>query len=89
MSKSIFVGNIAYGAMEKEIKELFSAVGTVQSVHFIMDPRKGRFKGYGFVTMPDKDAEVAIGQLDGAEFQGRTLKVSAARAVEDADRRSA
>jgi len=89
MTTSIFVGNIAYGAMEQEIRELFAQHGTVQNVRFIMDLRKGRFKGYGFVTMPDRDAEVAIRELDGADFERRSVKVKAARASEDDSRRSA
>jgi len=89
MSTSIFVGNIAYGAMEKEIRELFSTYGTVQRVHFVMDPRKGRFRGFGFVTMPDEDAVVAIRELDGSLFHERTLKVREAEKSLDESRQSA
>lgn len=89
MTKSLFVGNIAYGAMEKEIRELFSTYGTVQNVRFVIDHQKGRFRGFGFVTMPDRDADVAILKLHGAEFQGRSLKVSEAKASADARRQTA
>jgi RNA recognition motif-containing protein len=89
MTKSLFVGNIAYGAMEKEIRDLFSTCGTVQNVRFVIDHQKGRFRGFGFVTMPDREAEVAIMKLNGTEFQGRNLKVSEAKASVDAKRQSA
>ena len=89
MTKSLFVGNIAYGAMEEEIRDLFARCGTVQSVHFIMDYNKGRFRGFGFGTMPDKDAEVAIAELDGTAFQGRQLKVSEAKSTDQQKRYSA
>ena len=89
MSTSLFVGNIAYGAMEKEIHELFSSCGTVQQVRFIMDHRKGKFRGFGFVIMSDCDAGNAIENLDGKEFQGRRLKVSEAKASVDTARQSA
>lgn len=89
MSKSLFVGNIAYGAMEMEIRDLFSTCGTVQNVRFAMDHRRGRFRGFGFVIMSDKDAELAVLELDGREFQGRKLKVSIARASRDASLQSA
>ena len=79
MSKSLFVGNIAYGAMEREIRELFSTCGLVEEVKFIIDHQKGRFRGFGFVNMPDPDAETAVEQLNGTEFQGRQLKVSVAQ----------
>jgi len=76
MSTSLFVGNIAYGAMEREVEELFSTYGAVENVHFIIDHSKGRFRGFGFVTMSASDAKSAIEKLHGTEFQGRTLKVS-------------
>lgn len=82
MTKTLFVGNIAYGAMEKEIAELFSKYGEVQEVKFIMDWQNGRFKGYGFVKMPTADADRAITKLDKYSFQDRRLMVSEARTKE-------
>ncbi len=79
MSMSLFVGNIPYGAMEQEIRELFSDHGTVEDVHFVMDHRRGRFRGFGFVRMPDEEARAAIEKLHSAEFQGRPLIVSEAK----------
>ena len=89
MSSSLFVGNIAYGAMEKEIEELFAPYGTVQNVRFIMDYQKGRFRGFGFVTMPEDEANVAVEKLNQTEFQGRTLIVKEARNSPDKQRQSA
>ena len=89
MSTSIFVGNIAYGAMEQEIRELFGTFGTVQGIHFVMDHQKGRFRGFGFVTMPKAEAITAIQELDGTDFQGRQLKVSEASPSVTADSKSA
>jgi RNA recognition motif-containing protein len=79
MNKSLFVGNIAYGAMEKEIKELFDQFGTVEDVHFVMDFRRGRFRGFGFVTMDESGADLALNKMNGYEFQGRALKVTNAQ----------
>lgn len=89
MSKSLFVGNIAYGALEQEIHELFSRFGTVEAVRFIMDLQKGRFRGFGFVTMPDREAEQAIQCLNKAEFLGRALIVREAQPSADSRQRSA
>ena len=80
MTKSLFVGNIPYGAMEAEIAEHFSQIGPVHDVHFVMDYRKGRFRGFGFVTMDEGLAEEALGKMDGSQFQGRSLKVTKAKA---------
>lgn len=80
MNKSIFVGNIPYGAMESEIRELFEPYGEVEEVHFVMDWQKGRFRGFGFVVMAGEAADKAIESLHGHPFQGRYLKVNEARA---------
>lgn len=79
MTKSLFVGNIPYGAMEKEIEEFFNAYGPVHEVRFVMDFRKGRFRGFGFVTLEKSKADKALKELNGAEFQGRQLKVTPAQ----------
>jgi RNA recognition motif-containing protein len=80
MSTSLFVGNIPYGAMEREIQEHFSTCGTVDNVRFVMDFKRGRFRGFGFVTMPKEDARAAVEKLNQSEFQDRQLIVSVARA---------
>ena len=89
MTKSIFVGNIPYGAMEKEIEECFSSCGEVHDVHFVMDFARGRFRGFGFVTMEAEDADKALHTMDGHEFQGRALKVTPAQARKPRSLRSA
>ncbi|NDV63117.1 RNA-binding protein [Puniceicoccales bacterium CK1056] len=80
MSTSLFVGNIPYGAMEREIQEHFSKCGQVDNVRFVMDFKRGRFRGFGFVTMPEDDAKAAVELLNQSEFQERQLIVSIARA---------
>ena len=80
MSTSLFVGNIPYGAMEREIQEHFSTCGQVDNVRFVMDFKRGRFRGFGFVTMPEDDAKKAVQLLNQSEFQERQLIVSIARA---------
>lgn len=79
MTKSLFVGNIAYGAMESELADHFSQCGYVEEVRFIIDNRRGRFRGFGFVTMPVQDAEKAIDALNRSDFQGRALIVREAQ----------
>ena len=44
----------------------------------VSDRETGRSRGFGFVEMSD-GGEAAIGALNGAEFQGRTLTVNEAR----------
>jgi RNA recognition motif-containing protein len=49
-----------------------------------MDRMSGSSKGFGFVEMPnDKEARVAIGQLNEMETQGRKMMVNEAKPKED------
>ncbi|MBN2139660.1 MAG: RNA-binding protein [Desulfovibrionaceae bacterium] len=77
--KSIFVGNLPFGASEDEVRELFSAYGEVSKVTFVMDRETGRFRGFGFIEMEPSGADAAIEALDGKDFGGRTLRVAEAR----------
>jgi RNA recognition motif-containing protein len=80
MSFQIYVGNLAYKMTEDSLKELFEQHGEVASVKIIKDRFSGRSKGFGFVEMADKQAaENAIQKLNGAEVDGRNLRVNEAK----------
>ena len=80
---NIYVGNLHYGIHEDELKEIFEEYGEVTSVKIISDKFSGRSKGFGFVEMSnDTEANAAISELDGAEVNGRNIKVNQARSSE-------
>ena len=80
MATKLYVGNLPYTAKEESLKEHFSAAGSVASVKIIIDRETGRSKGFGFVEMESDDgAQAAVTQLDGQEFEGRSLRVSEAK----------
>jgi len=77
---NIYIGNLPYSASEAEIQKAFEEFGDVDSVKIIMDRYTNRSKGFGFVEMPnDEEANSAISKMNGADFQGRSLKVNEAR----------
>lgn len=79
MTNKLFVGSLSWNATEQQLQDLFSTVGTVQSVHIIMDKYSGKSKGFGFVEMSTpEEAEKAIQQLNGSEVDGRKINISAA-----------
>lgn len=84
--KKIYVGNLAWGATEADLNELFSQFGSVQSTAVITDRDTGRSRGFGFVEMDDSDANTAIAELDGHELQGRALRVNEAQGRPRRDR---
>lgn len=70
----LYVGNLSYSATNQEVQDLFAGHGEVKSVNIIEG------KGFGFVEMGSPaDAQKAMDALNGAEFNGRNLKVDEAR----------
>jgi len=84
MSKTLYVGNLSFNTTEDEIKALFSALGTVESVNFVRDFDTGRMRGFGFVEVASEDAGKIIAQFNGKEVGGRSLTVNEARPKNDA-----
>ncbi|HVQ64309.1 MAG TPA: RNA-binding protein [Terriglobia bacterium] len=81
MTKKVYVGNLPFRTTEEDLANLFSQVGPVESVSIITDRDTGRSKGFGFVSMGSDDADKAIAQFNGTEFNGRALTVNEARPI--------
>jgi cold-inducible RNA-binding protein len=79
MTKKVYVGNLPFRTTEEDLANLFSQVGPVESVSIITDRDTGRSKGFGFVSMGSDDADKAIAQFNGTDFNGRALTVNEAR----------
>lgn len=77
---NIYVGNLSYKVSDQELQEVFEEFGEVTSAKVIKDRETGRSKGFGFVEIANDDnAQTAIDELDGAEINGRAVKVNKAR----------
>ncbi|MET0065523.1 MAG: RNA-binding protein [Candidatus Thiodiazotropha sp.] len=75
----LYVGNLPWTATEDDVKTLFSEIGEVFSANLILDRETRRSRGFAFVEMSDSDAEKAISQLNGKQFQGRDLRINEAQ----------
>lgn len=77
---NIYVGNLSYRVKEADLQQVLEDYGTVSTVKVIIDRETGKSKGFGFVEMAnDQEATKAIAELNGAEFEGRTMVVKEAR----------
>ena|ERR1041385_431498 len=77
---NIFVGNLSYQTTPAELETTFAQYGTVERVNMITDRDTGQPRGFAFVEMTQSnEAKTAISQLDGADLNGRPLKVNEAR----------
>jgi RNA recognition motif-containing protein len=73
---NIFVGNLSFEATKEDVMKLFEPFGTVANV-LILEGKKGKSRGYGFVDMPNEEEKnAAIAALQGKEFMWRPLSVS-------------
>lgn len=75
----LLVRNLARNTTEKELLDMFSNYGTVQSCTLVMDKVTGSSKGFGFVEMPRLgDAKAAVKNLNGKDVAGNKIRVKKA-----------
>ena len=73
----LFVGGLSWNTTSDELRAAFARFGSVQDATVIMDRTTGRSRGFGFVTFENvADAAEAVKQMNGADLDGRTLKVN-------------
>jgi polyadenylate-binding protein 2 len=74
-ARSVFVGNVDYGASPEEIQAHFQSIGSINRVTILLDKFTGHPKGYAYVefTEPHLVNEALV--LDNSQFRSRNLKV--------------
>ncbi|EPS60926.1 hypothetical protein M569_13875, partial [Genlisea aurea] len=76
----LFVGNLSWSVTSESLREAFQQYGTVVGARVLYDGETGRSRGYGFVSYDTKTAmEAALKTLDGAELEGRAIRISLAQ----------
>ena len=77
---NIYVSNLSYNTSSDSLQNLFAELGEVSSANIITDRETGRSRGFGFVEMPnDAEGQKAIDELNGVDFEGKTISVNVAR----------
>lgn len=84
---NIFIAGLSFKVNDSDLANLFEEYGTIISAKVITDRQSGRSKGYGFVEIDDEAAAKAIAELNGAEYDGRTISVSEAKPREERPKR--
>jgi len=80
---NIYVSNLSFNIQDEDLREFFAPYGEVTSAKIINDRETGKSRGFGFVEMSDDTAsKKAIAELDGADVDGRTIKVMEAKPKE-------
>jgi RNA recognition motif-containing protein len=79
MNNRLYVGNLAFHTTEDTLLRTFGEIGEVSEAKLIIDRETGRSRGFAFVSMSsEQDAQRAIEQMDGADLDGRALRVNIA-----------
>ncbi|MBS1955446.1 MAG: RNA-binding protein [Cyanobacteria bacterium SZAS-4] len=76
MPNCILVGNLAIETTEDSIHKIFSRIGLVQHVSFVVD-HKGAHRGFAYVIFDTRiQAQKAVESMNGIECDNRKLTVN-------------
>ncbi|EHA17785.1 hypothetical protein ASPNIDRAFT_55885 [Aspergillus niger ATCC 1015] len=74
-ARSVFVGNVDYGASPEEIQAHFQSCGSINRVTILLDKFTGQPKGYAYVEFAEPSLVAQALVLNESVFRGRNLKV--------------
>ena len=79
MSNKLFIGGLSWDTTNESLQKAFEQYGEIVDLKIITDRETGRSRGFGFITYADSQAiKSAISEMDGAELDGRSIKVNEA-----------
>lgn len=74
-SRSVYVGNVDYGASAEELEAHFHGCGTINRVTILCNKADGHPKGFAYIEFGAKEfVETALG-MNETLFRGRQIKV--------------
>jgi cold-inducible RNA-binding protein len=80
---NIYIGNLPRNVNEDALKQVFEQFGQVESIKIMKDRFTGESRGFAFLEMTsNEDAQQAISQLNGSDFEGNRIRVNEAREPE-------
>jgi polyadenylate-binding protein 2 len=77
--RSIWIGNVDYGATAEELEQHFHGCGPVNRITILCDKFTGHPKGFAYMEFAEKDAVDLAMALDDSLFRGRQIQVTAKR----------
>lgn len=83
MTKTLYVGNLPWSATNEDLSSAAGQHAEVISARVATDRETGRSRGFGFIEVPDEQAQAVIDGLNGADWAGRALTVNEAKPREE------
>jgi len=78
-NRSVYVGNVDYGATAEELEQHFNGCGAVNRVTILCNKFDGHPKGFAYIEFSDKESVQTAMALDESLFRGRQIKVTCKR----------
>lgn len=75
----LYVGNLSFHTDQETVQKFFEEYGEVKDCFLPTDRETNKVRGFAFVTMGAEDAQKACEATNGAELDGRTLRVNEAQ----------
>ena len=73
--RSVYIGNVDYGATAEELEQHFHGCGSINRVTILCNKFDGTPKGFAYIEFVDKDSVETAMALDDSLFRGRQIKV--------------
>jgi polyadenylate-binding protein 2 len=73
--RSVYVGNVDYGATAEELEQHFHGCGSVNRVTILCNKFDGHPKGFAYVEFADPESVNTAMAMDESLFRGRLIKV--------------
>jgi polyadenylate-binding protein 2 len=77
--RSVYVGQVDYGATPEELQDHFKACGTINRITILVDKFTGSPKGYAYVEFAEEESVSNAVLLNDTMFRGRQIRVTAKR----------
>ncbi|XP_076267197.1 polyadenylate-binding protein 2-like [Rhynchophorus ferrugineus] len=77
--RSIYVGNVDYGATAEQLEQHFHGCGSIKRVAILCNKYNGHPKGFAYIEFADLDSVQTAMAMDESLFRGRSIKVMAKR----------
>lgn len=78
-ARSVYVGNVDYGATPEELQAHFQACGTINRITILCDSWTGQPKGYAYIEFADPAHVANAMALNESLFRNRLIKVTTKR----------
>ena len=76
--QTVFIGNLPFSTDQNELQGAFEKFGTILEINIPTNRETGRPRGFAFVKFETEEAANQALEMDGADFNGRNIKVNIA-----------